>query len=176
MTAVPDRKNLRPLTASIVRSHLLRNPVSASELPVLIESIHATLDRLGRAATDAEPPVPAVPVKKSVQTDHLVCLEDGMKLKTLKRHLAVHHGMSPAEYRAKWGLPADYPMTASTYSEARSGLARAAGLGRKRTEAASPTPVEATPAEQVQVATTLAPVAAEPAPKRRTLRLVLPKD
>lgn len=180
MTALPDRRDLRPLAASIVRAHLLQNPVAAAELPMLIESVHAALDRLGRATSEPESPVPAVPVKRSIRPDHLVCLEDGIKLKTLKRHLAVHHGMTPAEYRAKWGLPADYPMTAVDYSKARSGLARAAGLGRKRSDAAAPVPVEAAPIEAAPpVSVEPAPVEAEPpAPKpaRRTLRLVLPKD
>lgn len=177
MNAQPDRRNLRPLTASIVRSHLLKNAVDSTELSTLIEGVHAALERLGRPAPATEPLVPAVPVKKSVRPDHLVCLEDGLPLKTLKRHLAVHHGLTPAEYRAKWGLPADYPMTAAAYSEARSGLARAAGLGRKRTESA-PTAADASVDAGQAPVTSEPPVASEsePVPKRRTLKLVLPKD
>ena len=99
----------------------------------MISSVHATLAGLG-GAVEAEAPVelkPAVPIKKSITPDYLICLDDGKKFKSLKRHLRTEYDMSPEEYRAKWGLPPDYPMVAPTYSEARSRLAKTIGLGRK---------------------------------------------
>jgi predicted transcriptional regulator len=95
--------------------------------------VHASLAKLsnGHAAAEAEKPVPAVPVKRSVQKDYIVCLEDGKKFKSLKRHLGLHYNLTPDEYRAKWNLPSDYPMTAPSYSAARSALAIKLGLGRK---------------------------------------------
>src|SRR5690606_10516478 len=102
------------------------NPVPVGELPALIASVHAVLVSLSDAGpeTPAEPPKPAVPVKHSLHPDHIVCLEDGLKYKSLRRHLLSHHGMTPDEYREKWGLPSNYPMVAPDYSAARSVLAR----------------------------------------------------
>jgi predicted transcriptional regulator len=121
------------LSADIVSAYVSHNALSVTDLPKLIASVHATLAGLG-GVVDAEPVVelkPAVPVKKSITPEYLICLEDGKKFKSLKRHLRTEYDMSPEEYRAKWGLPPDYPMVAPTYSEARSRLAKTIGLGRK---------------------------------------------
>ncbi len=121
------------LSADIVSAYVSHNALSATDLPKLISSVHATLAGLG-GVVEAEAPVelkPAVPVKKSITPDYLICLEDGKKFKSLKRHLRTEYDISPEEYRAKWGLPPDYPMVAPTYSEARSRLAKTIGLGRK---------------------------------------------
>lgn len=121
------------LSADIVSAYVSHNALSATDLPKLISSVHATLAGLG-GAVEAEAPVelkPAVPIKKSITPDYLICLDDGKKFKSLKRHLRTEYDMSPEEYRSKWGLPPDYPMVAPTYSEARSRLAKTIGLGRK---------------------------------------------
>lgn len=117
--------------ADIVTSYVGSNQVEASQLPTLIGEIYSSLSRLASGEVVKEQQPPAVDPKKSVKPDHIVCLEDGKRFKSLKRHIGVH-GMTPAEYRAKWGLPHDYPMVAPNYSEARSQLALASGLGRKR--------------------------------------------
>lgn len=121
------------LTAEIISAYVSNNAVPASELYNLIADIHKSLTTLasGEAEAPAEVLIPAVPIKKSVHADYIVCLEDGKKFKSMKRHLATHHGLTPEEYRAKWDLPSDYPMTARAYSEARSAMAKASGLGRK---------------------------------------------
>ncbi|MDC9825106.1 MucR family transcriptional regulator [Devosia sp. ZB163] len=121
------------LSADIVSAYVSHNALSASDLPKLIASVHSALTGLGGVV---EPEVvvelkPAVPVKRSITPEYLICLEDGKKFKSLKRHLRTEYDMSPEEYRAKWGLPPDYPMVAPTYSEARSRLAKTIGLGRK---------------------------------------------
>jgi predicted transcriptional regulator len=121
------------LSADIVSAYVSHNALSATDLPKLISTVHAALIGLGGVA-EPEPAVelrPAVPVKKSITPDYLICLEDGKKFKSLKRHLRTEYDMSPEEYRSKWGLPPDYPMVAPTYSEARSRLAKTIGLGRK---------------------------------------------
>lgn len=122
------------LTSQIVSAFVSKNNIPASDIPSLIKSVHQSLATLGQAEESAQPPAelkPAVPVKKSVTADYIVCLEDGKKLKMLKRHLASSYGMTPDEYRAKWGLPSDYPMVAPNYAKARSDLALKLGLGRK---------------------------------------------
>ena len=129
-------ENLDPqiaLTAQIVGAFLGNNAVPTADLPKLITSVHEALTNLGKAqvAEAAERPTPAVPIKKSVTPDFIVCLEDGKKLKMLKRYLRTAYNMSPEEYRARWGLPPDYPMVAPSYAEARSSLAKALGLGKK---------------------------------------------
>ena len=127
-----DRGALLTLTADIVAAHVSNNSVSVGDLPQLIGNVHAALSGLGAQATAA--PVeqaPAVSRKLSVKPDYIVCLEDGKKLVMLKRHLRTDHQMTPAEYRAKWQLPADYPIVAPNYSEKRRGLAHAIGLGRR---------------------------------------------
>lgn len=125
------------LTADIVAAYVSNNPVPAAELGHLIGSIHGALIQVGtgRIAPQAaapEPLQPAVPIKKSIQPDYLVCLEDGRTFKSLKRHLRAKYNLSPEQYRAKWGLAPDYPMVAPNYAKARSDLAKAIGLGQPR--------------------------------------------
>ena len=121
------------LSASVVGAYVSHNALSAGDLPKLIAQVHQALIALGGAApVEAAPELkPAVPVKKSITPDYLICLEDGKKFKSLKRHLRTEYDMSPDEYRSRWGLPPDYPMVAPNYSEARSQLAKSIGLGRK---------------------------------------------
>jgi predicted transcriptional regulator len=128
-------KNFLDLTADIVSAYVSHNSTPASEIPALIGQIHAALLRVsnGRAeAAPLEPAKPAVPVKKSITPDHLVCLEDGKRFKSLKRHLRTQYNMTPEQYRDKWSLPADYPMVAPNYAVARSQLAKKMGLGQQR--------------------------------------------
>lgn len=121
------------LTADVVAAYVSNNPVPAAELPALISQVFASLKGVtgGEKVEAPEPLKPAVPIKKSVTPEYIVCLEDGKKFKSLKRHLNVHYGLTPDEYRAKWGLKADYPMVAPNYAAQRSSLAKASGLGRK---------------------------------------------
>jgi len=127
-----DKDLLAEITADVVSAYVTRNKVPASELPGLITSVHNTFSRLaGREIVNPEiTQSPAVPISRSVTENHLVCLEDGMEFKSLKRHLKSHHNLSPEQYREKWGLPDDYPMVAPSYSLKRSKLAREIGLGR----------------------------------------------
>ncbi|MCC6478903.1 MAG: MucR family transcriptional regulator [Sphingomonadaceae bacterium] len=119
------------LTADIVAAHVSNNTVAVSDLPTLISNIHGALAGLASAGSAPQTtPEPAVPVRASVKRDYIICLEDGKKLKMLKRHLMTHYGMTPDDYRAKWGLAADYPMVAPAYAEQRRDLAKAIGLGR----------------------------------------------
>jgi hypothetical protein len=123
------------LAADIVSAYVSNNSVAASELPGLISEVHAALVRVASGAPAAAAPDnlrPAVPVKKSVGTDYIICLEDGKKFKSLKRHLRTQYNMSPEDYREKWGLPPDYPMVAPNYAQARSQLAKEMGLGSQR--------------------------------------------
>ena len=123
---------LAELTAEVVSAYVSKNPLPAAALPDLIASVHASLCGLSQPPVPvAAPLVPAVNPKKSVTPDFIVCLEDGKKFKSLKRHLGVHFGLTPDAYRAKWGLPSDYPMVAPNYAALRAELAKAAGLGRK---------------------------------------------
>jgi predicted transcriptional regulator len=119
------------LTAQIVAAHVEHNSVQADALPSLIEKVYQTLRDVGQAPVEPAKPVPAVPIKQSVKPDFIVCLEDGKKLKMLKRHLMTAYKMTPGQYRARWGLPTDYPMVAPSYAKVRSGLAKKIGLGRK---------------------------------------------
>jgi len=119
------------LTAQIVSAHVEHNAVQAEALPGLIEKVYQTLRGVGQTPVEPEKPVPAVPLKQSVRPDFIICLEDGKKLKMLKRHLMTSYKMTPAQYRARWGLPADYPMVAPNYAKVRSSLAKKIGLGRK---------------------------------------------
>jgi predicted transcriptional regulator len=121
------------LTTRIVSAHIGNNSVPADQLPDLIREVHRALATVGQAEAEAEltKSKPAVDVKRSVFSDHIICLECGQSLKMLKRHLAADHGMTPDEYRAKWGLPQTYPMVAPEYAATRSQLAKDAGLGRK---------------------------------------------
>lgn len=129
-----DAKDLQAFTAKVVSSYLRANKVSAADIPALIRAVQATFSRLGEDGGPAvrDERAPAAPIKKSVTPDYIICLEDGKKLKMLKRHLRTAYDMSPDDYRAKWGLSADYPMVAPNYAKARSEMATRLGLGRKR--------------------------------------------
>jgi predicted transcriptional regulator len=126
--------NFIELTADIVSAYVSNNPVPAAEIPALINQVHSALQRVssGQGETAAEPLKPAVPVKRSITAEHIVCLEDGKKFKSLKRHLRTQYNMTPEQYREKWGLPPDYPMVAPNYAAARSQLAKQMGLGQQR--------------------------------------------
>ena len=127
-----DDIDLLGLSAGIVAAYVAQNTVARSAVPDLIRSVHGALSALGgaEAAQPAERGKPAVPVSRSVQRDHIVCLEDGKKLKMLKRYLRTHFNMSPEDYRRKWSLPGDYPMVAPAYAERRSDFAKSIGLGK----------------------------------------------
>lgn len=122
------------LTASVVAAYVANNTVAASEIPNLIAQVHAALTGVagGKVEVSLAPAKPAVPLKKSITADYLICLEDGLKFKSLKRHLRTRYAMTPEQYRAKWNLPADYPMVAKSYAATRSQLAKNMGLGRQR--------------------------------------------
>lgn len=124
-------ETLITLTSDIVAAHVSNNSVSVDEVATLIQNVYGALASLGVDPAAEEKPEPAVSVRASVKSDHIVCLEDGKKMKMLKRHLMTDHGMTPAEYRTRWGLPADYPMVAPDYAEKRRALAKEIGLGRK---------------------------------------------
>jgi predicted transcriptional regulator len=134
MSSAEQQGELIELTADVVSAYVSNNSVSAAELPTLISEVYNALNRVGTvvAAPPAEPAKPAVNPKKSITPDYIICLEDGKKFKSLKRHLSTMYGMSPEQYREKWGLPSDYPMVAPNYAEARSRLAKEMGLGQKR--------------------------------------------
>ncbi len=150
------QNDLTAMTTELVAAYVAKNSVPVGELPNLIRSVHQSLSGLGSpsaAEASAAPLVPAVPIRKSVTDEYIISLEDGRKFKSLKRYLATSHGMTPAEYRAKWGLPSDYPMVAPAYAARRSALAKTIGLGRKPAGEAAPAPepepetAEAAPAE-----------------------------
>jgi len=130
---VSSREMVR-LVADVVAAYVSFNNVPGSEVPDLIRTVHGSFGELsGLEKTEADgPPKPAVPIRKSIQDDHLICLEDGKKLKMLKRYLRTKYNMTPEEYRRKWGLPPDYPMVAPNYSKQRSSFAKKIGLGRRR--------------------------------------------
>ena len=134
------RSDILSLTANVVSAHVGKNQLEVDALPGLIQAVYRSLSTAGepQPTPAASAQVPAVPVKKSVFPDYIVCLEDGKKLKMLKRHLQASYGMTPDAYRAKWGLPRDYPMVAPNYAATRSGLAKKIGLGRKPAAAAEP--------------------------------------
>ncbi|MGN6271388.1 MAG: MucR family transcriptional regulator [Sphingomonas sp.] len=126
------QETLVTLTADIVAAHVSNNSVAVSDLPLIIQNVHSALASLGTPAQEPEAPQePAVSIRSSIKPDYIVCLEDGKKLKMLKRHLMTHYQMTPDEYRAKWKLPADYPMVAPNYAEQRRSLAKKIGLGTK---------------------------------------------
>src|SRR3954462_3582817 len=132
--------NTIELAAEVVSAFVSHNPVPAAQLPALIGAVHDALTKVasGTATQQApeEPKEPAVPIKRSVQPDYVICLEDGKRFKSLKRHLRTVYDLTPDRYRAKWGLPADYPMTAPNYAAARSEMAKSMGLGARRRAAA----------------------------------------
>ncbi len=123
--------NVLGLTAQIVSAHVSNNPVSPDILPTLIQDVYRTLANVGREPPQPDKPQPAVPVKKSVFPDHIVCLEDGKQLKMLKRHLKTAFNLTPDQYRERWGLGSDYPMVAPNYANHRSSLAKKIGLGTR---------------------------------------------
>ena len=149
------QRGLLDLTAEIVAAYAGHHTVAMSDLPGVITQVFEALRGAGEPAPAAEALVPAVPIKKSVMPDFIVCLEDGKKLKMLKRHLAVHYHLTPAAYRQRWGLPADYPMVAPAYAAQRSDLAKSLGLGRK--------PATPAPAPEPEAAPEPAAVAKKPA-------------
>ena len=130
------------LTAKIVSAHVRRNQLAATALPDLIQSVYRSLATAGTSQPAPAPLTPAVPIRKSVFPDHIVCLEDGKKLKMLKRHLQISYGMTPEQYRQKWDLPAAYPMVAPNYASHRSSLAKQLGLGRRPADAEQPSLAE----------------------------------
>jgi len=132
-------ESLTALTGSIVAAYVSNNKISVSELPDLIRSVHESFSRAAQSAAHGHSELsarPAISIKKSITPDYLICMEDGIKLKMLKRHLRTHYGLTPQQYREKWGLPSDYPMVAPNYAEKRSMLAKQIGLGVKRGTAA----------------------------------------
>ncbi|MDA0229869.1 MAG: MucR family transcriptional regulator [Proteobacteria bacterium] len=134
-------ESLVALTGSIVAAYVSNNKVSVSELPDLIRNIYESFSRAGQSAAQGPSEAsarPSISIKKSITPDYLICLEDGIKLKMLKRHLRTHYGLTPQQYREKWGLPSDYPMVAPNYAKKRSQLAKQIGLGSKRRAAAVP--------------------------------------
>lgn len=130
---VEINETLVTLTADIVAAHVSNNSVAVSDLPLIIHNVHNALASLGTVVPEPEvKQEPAVSVRASIKPDYIVCLEDGKKLKMLKRHLMTHYQMTPEQYRAKWNLPADYPMVAPNYAEQRRSLAKKIGLGTQR--------------------------------------------
>ena len=132
MTEKNDNADILGLTTNIVSAHVSNNAVGVDDLPKLIRDVYASLAKVdGHVEPAKEAPTPAVPIKKSVTPDYIVCLDDGKKLKMLKRHLKTMYNMTPEEYREKWGLPSDYPMVAPNYAKRRSRLAKEIGLGTR---------------------------------------------
>src|SRR5215203_6168378 len=143
MSELQNTPNTIELAAEIVSAFVSNNSVPVTELPALIGNVHAALANVASGSTEQpaeRTKQPAVPVKKSVQPDYLVCLEDGKRFKSLKRHLRTVYNLTPEQYRAKWGLPASYPMVAPNYAAARSELAKSMGLGARRRTTQEPTP------------------------------------
>jgi predicted transcriptional regulator len=138
-----EQEQIVQLTAEIVSAYVANNNVRREDLAALIGDVHAALVRVPSAPVEPpqDPQEPAVPIRRSVTPDHIFCLEDGKKFKSLKRHLRTDHNTTPDEYRAKWGLKSDYPMVAPNYAQARSQLARSMGLGRKKASEAGAAPV-----------------------------------
>ena len=129
-----NRSELLELTSEIVAAHVSNNTLSVNDLPQLIRDVYATLETVGTGNKTLDPLTPVVSIRKSVTPEFLVCLEDGKKLKMLKRHLKTSYNMTPEEYRQKWNLPRDYPMVAPNYAKQRSDLAKEIGLGKKTRE------------------------------------------
>lgn len=165
-----DNEDLVSLTSGIVAAYVAGNHVQVNDLPGLVASVHKALANAGEASSQPEPValVPAVPVRRSITPEFLICLEDGRKMKSLKRHLQTKFDLSPEAYRAKWGLPRDYPMVAPAYAEARSKLAKAMGLGAKGRHARAPTPAPAKRNPDFQEDAPRAPKAAKTPPAKAT--------
>ncbi len=134
MSETVEQDNLIELTAEIVSAYVSNNSVASADISSLISDVHSALSKTANGAAEPapEPQKPAVSVRKSITPDYIVCLEDGKKFKSLKRHLRTHYDLTPEEYREKWGLASDYPMVAPNYAKARSSLAKQMGLGQKR--------------------------------------------
>ena len=134
MSDAADTTNTIALTAEIVAAYVSNNTVATADIPALINQVHTALLRVttGEAQPSSEPLKPAVPIKRSINPDFIVCLDDGKKFKSLKRHLRTQYNMTPEQYREKWSLPGDYPMVAPNYAAARSQLAKQMGLGQQR--------------------------------------------
>jgi predicted transcriptional regulator len=148
-SALMGTDDLRRQTAQIVSAHVSHNAIVSSDLPALIGQVYGALQGLGKSPEPIPVSlVPAVPIRKSVTPDWLICLEDGLKLKMLKRHLRASFGMTPDEYRERWGLPDDYPMVAPNYAKERSTLAKTSGLGTKRATPKARPVGTATPAKR----------------------------
>lgn len=167
MSEFPDSvTDLLELTADIVSAHVSNNSVSVSDLPGLISAVHQSLSGLGTVTQPVEEEqTPAVPVRSSIKPAYIICLEDGKKLKMLKRHLMTHYKLTPDAYRAKWKLPADYPMVAPNYAELRRSLAHKIGLGRKA----------AAPLAAVAPVAVSAPAAAAKKPRAAAKKAAAPK-
>ena len=135
LTAGVGQRSVLEMASEIVSAYLRHNTLPAGRVPEFIHSVHKSLSEIDKGAVnlDEQPPKPAVPIRRSITPDHVICLEDGKKLKMLKRHLRSTYDMSPDEYRNKWNLPPDYPMVAPNYAARRSELAKKSGLGLKRT-------------------------------------------
>jgi predicted transcriptional regulator len=145
MSELQNTPNTIELAADIVSAFVSNNSVPVADLPALIGSVHAALNQVASGSTQQpaeEPKAPAVPIKKSVQPDYIVCLDDGKRFKSLKRHLRTTYNLTPDQYRAKWGLAHDYPMVAPNYAAARSELAKQMGLGTRRKRTPEPEPVQ----------------------------------
>lgn len=127
-----EKQAFLQLTATVVSSYVRHNPLPMDQLPSLIQQVHSAFHRLNQPASQTKKPTPAVPIKKSVQPDAIICLDCGRSAKMLKRHLATAHGLTPEAFRQRWGLAADYPMVAPNYAEQRSSMARKIGLGTRR--------------------------------------------
>ena len=140
-------ETLISLTSDIVAAHVSNNNVAVEDMPTLIQNVFGALQGLGATQPVEERPEPAVSIRASIKPDYLVCLEDGKKMKMLKRYLMTQYGMTPEQYRARWNLPADYPMVAPEYAEKRRKLAKDIGLGRKPGQKRGRRPKAATPAE-----------------------------
>lgn len=156
-----NNSDLLNLTVDIVTAHVGNNMVAVGDVPAIIESVYTTLSRLGGQSQQTTRKEPAVSIRASIKPDYIICLEDGKKLKMLKRHLMANYNMTPAEYRAKWDLPSDYPMVAPNYAAVRRTLAKAIGLGKKPEAAAKPVRVIKKP---------VAAAKAAPAPKAQAAR------
>ncbi|MDG2313450.1 MAG: MucR family transcriptional regulator [Alphaproteobacteria bacterium] len=131
MNSESDSDDLLKFTVEIIAAHVSNNTLPASELPQLISQVHSSLSDTGKSMGTRERPTPAVSIKKSITPDYLVCLEDGKKLKMLKRHIKTAYDLTPGQYRERWGLAADYPMVAPNYAKRRSNLAKEIGLGKR---------------------------------------------
>ncbi|RUT25006.1 MucR family transcriptional regulator [Asaia sp. W19] len=132
MSSEPENLTLQKLTTQIISAYVTHNEISGQDLPNLIRTVHQTLSNVANTKPETVKPTPAVPPKKSVFPDYIICLEDGKKLKLLRRHLQTVYDMTPQQYRERWDLPPEYPMVAPNYASHRSNLARKIGLGHRR--------------------------------------------